>query len=78
MIEPMQNITAEQAQKDTGKTHGYAVYTEAGYATWGMSALRALEHDGAVRVVNVQNGAYFELRNGELVNTVFADEVPAA
>jgi len=78
MIVTMQNITAEEAQKDTGKTHGYAIYTDDGYAAWGMSAVHAIEHDGAVRVVNVQNGAYFELSNGELVNTIFADEVPTA
>lgn len=78
MIVLMTNTTAEKAQKDTGKRHGYAIYTADGYVAFSVSMFSANEHPGAVRVVNVQNGAYFELKDGEVINTVFADEVPAS
>jgi hypothetical protein len=71
----MTNLMFDQVQENVKQTarHGYAVYAKDIMFAWSMSLHDALELPRATRVVNVQNGGYYELVNGEITAEVWAN-----
>jgi len=71
----MTNLMFDQVQENVKQTarHGYAVYAKDIMFAWSMTLHDALALPRATRVVNVQNGGYFDLADGEITAEVWAD-----
>lgn len=70
----MTNTSNTQVQNDVSQTsrHGYAVYADEIMFAWTMVLKDAITLPRATRIVNVQNGAYFDVRNGVVLHRVTA------
>jgi len=74
----MDNISFANTQDKLTQTarHGYAVFADDILIGWSLTLRLAAQTPSATRLVNVQNGAYITVENGEITGSVNANDIP--
>lgn len=67
-----------QSKLDSVKRHGYALYEGDLFISWVIDLSLVRHMPRVTRAVNVQNGGYFEYRDGYMIRAVRADAVRSA